>query len=58
MPRAAEKKIKSRGGAKRWRMKKQDGQLLRCAVTNKPGPEGGQTVCYKVPSKKKGKKKR
>ena len=62
MPKAAEKKIKARGGAKRWRMKRVDGKLLRCAVTKKAGPEGGQTVCYpvkkKAASKSKSRKKR
>ena len=53
MPKAAEKKIKARGGVKRWRMMEKDGALFRCAVTKKKGPAGGQTVCYRV---KKGKK--
>lgn len=56
MPKAAERKIKSRGGAKRWRMKKTNG-LLRCAVTRKRGPRGGQTVCYPVKRKRRAKKK-
>jgi len=48
----AERKIKARGGAVRWRMKKTNG-LLRCAVTKRKGPRGGKTVCYKVRRKKK-----
>ena len=49
MPKAAEKKIKARGGAVRWRMKKaKDGTMMRCAITRKAGPQGGKTVCYKA----------
>lgn len=49
MPKKAEKAIKSRGGATKWRMKKaKDGTMLRCAVTRKSGPKGGRTVCYKA----------
>ena len=48
MPKAAEKKIKSRGGAKKWRTIKKGGKTLRCAVTRKSGPKGGKTVCYKI----------
>lgn len=52
MPKSAERKIKARGGAIRWRHKRVDG-LLRCAVTRKAGKRGGRTVCYKVKSKRK-----
>jgi len=51
MPKAAKRKIKARGGAVRWRMKKTNG-LMRCAITKKAGPRGGRTVCYKVRKKK------
>lgn len=57
MPKAAERKIKARGGAKRWRMKKVDGKMLRCAITKKSGPQGGQTVCYPVARKRRAKRK-
>lgn len=56
MPKAAERKIKARGGAIRWRMKRVNGKLLRCAVTKKAGKRGGKTVCYKVRTKKKRRK--
>jgi len=52
MPKAAERKIKARGGVKRWRMIKVGGKLLRCAVTRKAGPRGGKTVCYKIRKRK------
>lgn len=50
MPEWAEKKIKSRGGATRWRTVKKGGKTLRCAVTKKAGPQGGKTVCYEIGS--------
>lgn len=52
-PKGVEKKIKARGGVKRWRIKRVGGKLLRCAVTKKAGPRGGKTVCYPVPRKTK-----
>jgi len=52
MPKSAEKKIKKRGGVKKWRMVKKNGKLMRCAVTKKSGPRGGKTVCYKVKKKR------
>lgn len=52
MPAKAERAIKARGGAKKWRMKKTNG-LMRCAITKKSGPRGGKTVCYRVRKKRK-----
>ncbi len=53
MPKAAERKIKARGGAMRWRIIKRDGKTLRCAITRKPGKRGGRTVCYTIKTKKR-----
>ncbi len=52
MPKSAERKIKARGGAKRWRVIKRNGKTLRCAITKKAGPQGGKTVCYPIKVKK------
>lgn len=52
MPKAVERKIAKRGGAVKWRMKRVDGKLLRCAITRRAGPRGGKTVCYRVRKKK------
>jgi len=51
-----EKEIKKRGGAKRWRTKKLDGEYIHVAVVPKKGPRGGHTVAGPV-HKPKGKKK-
>ena len=48
MPKSFERKIKRRGGVKRWRTIKRDGHIIRIAVTRKKGPRGGSTVGYKV----------
>lgn len=52
MPASAERKIKARGGAVRWRVIKRDGETLRCAITKKTGKRGGRTVCYPIKTKK------
>lgn len=54
MPKSFEKKVKARGGAKRYRNVSLDGSYLKCAVVRKKGKKGGTTVCYK--KKKKGSK--
>lgn len=51
MPKAVERKIKARGGVRRWRMKKVGGKLFRCAITKKAGKRGGKSICYKVKGK-------
>jgi len=54
-----EKKIKSRGGAKKWRRKKVGkGKYINIAIVPKAGPRGGHTIAGKVHKKKKKKKKR
>jgi len=47
MPRNFEKKVKARGGAKKWRTVKKGNATLKCAITSKAGPRGGKTVCYR-----------
>lgn len=56
MPKWAERKARSRGGVKRYRMMKSGGKLFRCMVTKKAGPRGGHTVCYRVKKKKRRKR--
>lgn len=48
MPASFERKVRARGGAMRWRMKKIHGHLFRIAVTRKKGKRGGRTVAYEV----------
>ena len=50
MPEWAKKKIKSRGGAKKYRTIKRGGKLIRIAITKKAGPRGGHSVGYKIPA--------
>ena len=56
MPAKFEKKVKSRGGASRYRnvkIKGREDEYLKCAVVKGKGKKGGKTVCYK--KSKKGK---
>jgi hypothetical protein len=46
MPKSAEREIKSRGGAVRYRSIDRDGKKMTCAITRKAGPQGGKTVCW------------
>lgn len=48
MPRGLEKKVKRRGGVKRWRTIKRDGQLIKIAIVRKRGPRGGHTLGYEM----------
>jgi len=53
MPKEFERKVKARGGVKRWRTKSLDGDYLKIAVTRKKGPRGGSTVAHKKTKKGK-----
>jgi hypothetical protein len=46
MPEKAEREIKKRGGAVRYRTLKQGDKTMTCAVTKRAGPQGGKTVCW------------
>lgn len=46
MPAAAEKRIKKQGGTARYRTLERGGKTMTCALTRKPGPKGGRTVCW------------
>lgn len=54
MPEEAERKIKARGGALRYRtIKLRDGRYMHVAVTRKEGPKGGRTVATSEPKEPK-----
>lgn len=51
MPANSERQIQRRGGAARYRTIKSGDKTMTCAVTRKPGPQGGRTVCWERPKK-------